>query len=492
MGNIYVRVKDRRWIIQKNISSDTIIEAFLDTSIKNDGVVNPVYVKETLRKNGFYNGRSEEGSISTMGVRLSQMCFYMMGYKSENRFIPSPTTRLWMKNINEKNKYFLINLFAMQYPSPYSETFESFKLFFGRLIVKLLLDERIKNKLYIDECIWFLPFIETIDEKKYEDLVLDINNYRKLSFDEKMNLFKSVNNYDDVFSNCLHEMNYYLFRIFESFGVINIVSDPLHNEGNLLKFRHGNSSTYRYDAYGSRKSNSGYIRLDEEVLDFSKELIKNYSPFEMPITQATAITKQEWIKDLYEFDMLKYLNTISTENNNRNEIISAVKNMVYESKFGSNDGKSFEKSLKEVFELFREAKEIEIISGSGDTDLLCIMMPADGRIYKVNVDAKKTNRSLSSINPVRIKNHIKRNGSKYCIIVSPRFARGVNTDIEGTKIVTVKAESLASYCLNECLSSDDLLADYTMLDNLIERKLGSDISEFIDQEVAEKYGLKNT
>ena len=155
-----------------------------------------------------------------MGVRLSQMCFYMIGYKKNGIFLPSVTTQLFLKNKEKMNELFLINLFSMQFPSPYSKTPENFQLYIGRFIIKLLLDKRIEEKLYIDEVIWFLPFIEKINETLYEELILEILKYRKLSYDEKLQLFHEIEEYDEVFSNCLHEINYYFVPIFEKFGAV--------------------------------------------------------------------------------------------------------------------------------------------------------------------------------------------------------------------------------------------------------------------------------
>ena len=57
-------------------------------------------------------------------------------------------------------------------------------------------------------------FLERIDENIYEELITEILRYRTLSYTEKKNLFESIPHYNDVFSNCMHEANYYFFRIF--------------------------------------------------------------------------------------------------------------------------------------------------------------------------------------------------------------------------------------------------------------------------------------
>ena len=166
-----------------------------------------------------------------------------------------------------------------------------------------------------------------------------------------------------------------------------------------------------------------------------------------------------------------------------------IKDMVYQSKYGTRDGKSFENSLKPIFELFRENRNVEIISGAGDTDLLCVMEKEDESLYKINVDAKTSHHITQAINPVRINNHLKINNSKYCIIVSPRFSRGVRTDIRDYNIVTIEAETLANYCLKECLNSKDGLADYNILDLHIENNLGTDITNAVNQVINQKYSM---
>ena len=42
------------------------------------------------------------------------------------------------------------------------------------------------------------------------------------------------------------------------------------------------------------------------------------------------------------------------------------------------------------------------------------------------------------INSRRLKTHLEKNDSKYCIVVAPRFVSGVTDDISGCNIVTVR------------------------------------------------------
>ena len=145
------RAKDNKCIFQKNISSDALIKAFIEALEKQENKIDSESVKRTLKENESYKGRSEDGSANTMGVRLSQMCFYMIGYKTGDKFLPTPTTQIFKRDKNANlDELFLVNLFSMQYPNPYSNTPENFNIYIGRFLIKLLLDQRIGNKLYID------------------------------------------------------------------------------------------------------------------------------------------------------------------------------------------------------------------------------------------------------------------------------------------------------------------------------------------------------
>ena len=132
---------------------------------------------------------------------------------------------------------------------------------------------------------------------------------------------------------------------------------------------------------------------------------------------------------------------------------------------------------------------VEIIAGSGNTDLLCAMDFGEDEIYKINVDAKTRHASLDSINSRRLENHLSRHGSQFCIVVAPRFASGVSGDIYGHKIVTIKAEDLGTYCYKECINSSDGFADFGSLYNIITNNMGTDITELVRDLTTEKYGI---
>lgn len=492
------RSMNKKWIFQKNTNSKELIESYLNVINDTKDVDDKEMIIQKLKALSGYHGRSEDGSLSTMGVRFSQMCFYMFGYKNENNtFIPSQTTINLLQGTNLKSKNMLVNLFSIQYPHPYSNTSSDIEIYAGRLIVKLLCDDQIQCKLYIDEMIYFLPFIKTIDEKNYKLLINSILEYRNLSYDEKLKLFKKEYNWETLFANCVHEFSYFFSRIFKSFDVLEIIGDKDHNQGKLFKFRHGDPNrhtTFRSDAYESRKKYSGFIKLNDELKKDALSLLEVYSPFDKPVSldDINVLSKKDWIHDLYEVEMLNYLSTIFPKYSTQREIINAISEMQYMSKYSSLDGKDFENSLKPIMELFRENLSVEIISGPGEPDLLCVFDDVTGRNkkaqYKVNVEAKSRN-STNNMNVTRIERHVRKYGSKYCIIIAPRFSRGNDLDIFQKNMVSITAESLGRYCSKECLSSSDGKADFMILNEIIENNLGKNITEKIDDLVEQRYGF---
>lgn len=491
-----LRAKDHRWIFQKNISDVKQVLAFLDAAKSCGDYANPDLMLKELKKRGVYRGRSSSGSKSTFSVRRSEMKFYMFGFsypESPNEtFYQTAMTRSIFENNSEENisQMSLVNLFSMQFPHPFSKTPSCFKVHIGRLILKLLNDERINKRLYIDEFCYFLPFIESIDENSYLELIESIIEFRGMNFYQKDALFKDVDNYDDVFSNTFHECNYYFLRIFNGLGVIRIVGDPDYNDGHLHTFIHGNNSGVRSDAFKKYGKYSGYFEINPSLINDSKDLLDIYSPFQPVITEAdeNIRSSEDFINELYVNKPLSYLALLDQFYGHEEEVNNIISSMLRESRYGSRDGRSFENALKSLFQLFEQAEHVELIGGAGNTDLLCSMRSKD-EIYKINVDAKTAARSLSQLNPARLSEHLRRHGSKYCIVVSSRFAHGVQNDIRNTNIVAVDAETLANYCY--CLynprKSDYI--DFSLVDELIRSNLGTNISHILQRHIDMLYQL---
>ncbi len=487
------RSKDHRWIFQKNISSSEIITKFIHATHSLNNCADKKIVLEMCKRNGSYKGRTNEGSSNTRGVRTSEMKFYMFGYsllEKKNSFFFSPRTINRLKDNSTDNlaRMALVNLFSIQFPHPFSKTAPCFCIYVGRLILKLLLDERLSKRLYIDEFCYFLPFLEKIDERKYEELINSILEFRELSFSQKEILFHSVPHCDEVFANVFHEVNYYFVRIFKGFGVFDAIADYEYNCGQLHSFRHGNTNTHRTDAIESRSHVSGYIQLNPRLVSAATKLLSEFSCFNSVETCQDELM-DDFILDLYQIKPIQYLSCLDKntfgKQANVNEILS---HMVYCSKDGSRDGKEFESSLANVFQLFRQNLNTEIISGSGDTDVLCERRDdCSAKRYFINVDAKTAHHSTSSLNKVRLEGHLAKHNSRYCIVVSSKFASGVQRDIAKSNIVAINASTLANYCLNEFNRSSDGSIDYRLLSTVINCNRGKNITSILNDIMNEYY-----
>ena len=178
-----IRTKENKWIMQKNISSSKLLEAFVSGMLKQSNIINHDDLVNYLKDTKTYHGRSKEGNTNTMGVRLSQACFYMFGYKNSHSFFPSPMTDMYINGNVAKERVSLVNLFSMQFPSPYSETPDNFNIYIGRFILKLLMDKKLDYKLYIDEFVYFLPFVESLNLDIYNELVDSIIEFRGMTYE---------------------------------------------------------------------------------------------------------------------------------------------------------------------------------------------------------------------------------------------------------------------------------------------------------------------
>lgn len=493
-----------KWIIDKNVNSKDILKEFTATvSGAQVGFNFDEIITQTITQGRKFEGTQiSKGSSITVGVRLLQSCFYMFGYSTnidngKKIFMPSPMTLNILSAVSEEDeaKNYLVNLFCMQFPHPFDWTPECFQIYFGRLIVKLLSDNRIDSRLYIDECIWFLPFIETINNEKYEALIESILEYRSYDFYKKKELFESIENFENLFANVTHEINYYFLRLFADFNVFKLVEDQSHNEGKLFKFLHSStetSTTYRNDAYQSRKKHTGYIELTNIVKESAQKLIESFSPFDFPscIDGVEIFTKDNWMTNIYQIEPLKYLSCINTKVDKNSEIMSIVNEMIKASKFGSKDGKEFEKSLEPFIKLFNETMNVEILSGAGNTDLLCTMEEQPSELlYNINLEAKTRGSALEGVQTTRINKHIRKHGSKFCVIVAPRFSRGVSDDILGNEIVTIRSEEFGNYCYKECRNSTNGLADFSSILKIINSNMGTDITNKVRLLTEARYGL---
>lgn len=481
-----VRDDTNRWILQKNISKKDLFLEFLRTldELKNEIDYSKILNKSQTRFS--YEGRSIEGSESTMGVRMSEVNFYMFGYKSpfSNEFIPSPISKEFLTGNIKEEELFLANIAMMQFPHPNSKTHRSVDLFFGRLILKLLRDERLSYKLYSDELVFILPFVTKINKEIYEELIAEIMIYRKKSYQEKKELFESVPNYEALFAKITHEVLYYLVRIYENFDIIDTFTDPNHNDGQLFKFQQGQTPTFRRTAIQKNKKNQGYIKLRREIIDLVDKILTKF-PFDAPTYKLGfngINSEEELFNDMFVVQSYNLLNVISPTKYLINDVVEKLDNM-RETSINSPDGKDFELSLASVFKEFDEAHAVNVLSGAGKTDIFCVFM-IDNKLERFNVEAKSGS-SGNNVNVIRILRHMENTNAEYCLMIAPRFSRGTYLDIDSTKISTMTTETLYQYCMRMLTQSEYRHLPYYFIHELIQQNPGSRLDFLIENLLTE-------
>lgn len=510
-----IRKPRQKWIIDKNVSSSKLLVDIVKIAkekkkgFKFQQIVDSIAKDEKKASNVNGKKKQKKKSQITIGVRLLQSCFYMLGYtvpKSSNStkkvFVPASTTSVIIDSDDpiEVSKNHLVNFFGLQYPHPFSRTPKEFNILFGRLITKLLLDEKIDQKLYIDECIWFLPFIRTIISETYDCLIQDILDYRKLSYDEKLQLFKQVPGWQKLFGNICHEMNYYLLRLFNDFGVFEITKDENHNQGKVFRFKQ-TETCIRSDAYQSRASCSGYLSLHSQIKDFAQILVDSFSAFDLPLTMDfygadSPLTRSQWITQLYRIQPLKYLTCIGYQSNAETTITHTISRMTESSVHGTKDGKEFEYALRDLMKLFVETKKAQRIGGSGNPDVVCYL-DIDNQTSCIIIEAKtREHGNLGVVESTRVESHIDQKNAEFCIIVAPGFATKVDTDIANKRMVTIEAEIFGSYCEQEFYSiktnklTQTNVLHFQPLYAIATKHLGEDITPHVKQYIEEKYGIE--
>lgn len=479
-----IRDDKNKWILQKHISKKELFLEYLENLKERENKIDYLDILESSKRNFSYTGRSSEGSVSSMGVRMSEINFYMFGYKStlSSEFVPTPISEEFLLDKIDDNKLFLGNMFMMQYPHPNSKA-TNLDLFFGRLIIKLLTDERINKRLYTDELVYYLPFIRSMNEGLYEELVGEILSYRKLSFVEKESLFKSVENYMELFGKLTHEMIYYFIRICENFEVVKSIEDPSHNGGRVFKFRQGKGSN-RSTAIKSRGKYQGYIELNGSIFELALKLL-NLFPFDQETFKLgrTIFTEEELSNDMFITQSYKLLNVISPEHYLENNIANILENMRVTS-INSPDGKDFESALSDVFREFDEAVSVSKLSGPGKTDIFCVFLIND-RKELFNIEAKSGS-SGNNVNVQRIMRHLGHTQAQYCLMISPRFSRGTYLDIEDSSISTITSETLYQYCMKMLTSSNYRNMPYYYIHDLASNNLGKKLDHMVEDIIIKK------
>ncbi|MFT5254328.1 MAG: hypothetical protein ACI87N_003396 [Flavobacteriales bacterium] len=377
----------------------------------------------------------------------------------------------YFDNPIKSSKIFLNQLFAIQFPHPHGGTDSEFNLYPYRLLFKLLLDERLDNKLYSIEFTTCLVFVKEIDKNSYEALVNNILFLRRQIDAEWIEL---LNTRPHAHVNAYYEWDYYQSKIFESAGVIKKTTGDV-----LCKMNHGTSTT--------RTIKKSFIELNIEVVSFCKVLILKYSPFRKPLdlTDSSRLST-DIIKEIYSFFPNELLDEIGIKKSNGLEnVVNLIQAINYHSENPEKDSPyAFEKLLTDGLNYFVNVDAL-LVGGAGKTDIECLYLNDK---FKFCVDAKSSSKKLSSLNSGRLRLHRKKIGAGYTVIITPKYVPSVLTDIDDDNVVILLASTFTEY-LYQVVTLKDQETDYTKIHNIILNNLGMDISSLVSDLTFDQFAL---
>jgi type II restriction enzyme len=469
-----------KWVLYRHTNNLDVIKAVAVNlnNFSKSGISNleKTTLNNRLKALGYYSERNPELPLDAINHKINTLAYFMFGHKSvihgSKKFLFSPLGDLMLQHFDDQFKstrIFLAQLFAVQFPHPHSGTDPQFNLYPYRLLFKLLLDKRLEFKLYSIEIATCLMFVKNINRHSYESLVKEILDLRNKTNSQWIEFLESKYDYH---VNAFYEWDYYQSKLFEEAGIIKRFEGDV-----ILKMKQGKSTT--------RTIRKTYIKLDDDVVDFCKTLLSNYSTFKKPLNLNDPLRlSSDVVKEIYSFFPSELLSEIGVSNN---KVLENVMNLMHAIDYHSENPEKdspykFEKLLADGFNYFVNVKAV-LVGGAGKTDIECIYLDTK---FKFCVDAKSSSNKLSSLNSGRLKSHRKKIGAGYTLIITPSYVPSVLTDIEDQDITLLLASTFTEY-LYQLFTSKGQETDYSDLHKIILNNPGADISSLVSDLTFEKF-----
>ena len=497
-----IRENNNAWIVNKHINDVNLLILYAKILKKNNSL-NQSNVEDFtnyLKNIGQYNPRwiDRKINITTAMNKVSELCFYMFGYKHNNKFIFSPLGNLFLEQESEsKNKMYIFTtmLWGLQFKHPHNSTNNLFSIYPIRLVFKLLTEKELDFKLYTTEVLYFLYFVRTINESKYEDLVKEIKRFRSLSKEKKLNLMMEshvgrLTNIDDLgykkatetfWANKTHEWDYYFRKVLEQIGIINS-----HNNDDLISVLHQGASETR------RSLHNNYITLNLNLKEYIIHLDKLYSFTDLP-TEKDGILESDFKAEVYGFFPKVLFDYIDVKIEDYKEILAVnqiidkslnqVREDINSLSIQGEKHTEFEYALRDGFRTFNDIKA-ERVGGAGKTDVECIYLHINKSFA---VEAKATKNSFGALQTGRLREHRQGINGMYTVLITPKYQPVVERDIVGEEIVILKPAIFSEYIYNNLYQYQSI--SFKELHEIISNNLGKDISRIISEITLERFSI---
>lgn len=514
------------WIVEKHTRNLDDMHYYLKLINENKGDLSEEQLKEYLESAttaGVYKKRYKAPAIGSMKNKIGVLRAYNLGAQKElddgrESFLIGPYGELFIKYFRDRNKLkkiLLTSIYFLQYPGHKHNTAPDLVIYPWRLFLYLLNNEKLDNFLYADEVIYFLPFIQNIQEIDYEELVESILEYRQFDKNTKKELFEKevnigrqsninvflesgldINNAkkrasEMKWADLTHTITYYLFGLLTQAGILD-----LEETEHKFSFKH-------YLPRAKMKTNrhlGGKYSLNNDLMDYFHKLSQIH-----PLTE-NVIRKDNMLETDFTFKLLTNIPEILLdeieEKSKEFEIFTALTKAVHVQEFkidevnniidnmeelsstsrNMNDYTSFEDRIAEVMNLF-ENIDAQRLGGPGRTDVECLDSNYDD---KFNIDGKTRRNTLGDLNPRVLEKHMKLNGALFTLVVTTAYTDSVLEYIDSSKISIVTTQIFAEVIRKHVKHND--LKDFENIRNLIEQNLGREVSSILHDYLFSKFG----
>ena len=489
-----IKVNKTKWILYRNFKNYDLLKeiaVYVKEKCGNLGSEESRYqMRDWLTSIDMYHTRHPRvRPLDSQHHKIRTLEYYMFGYDSgmygSRKFMFSPLGNLFIHHINEEeklSKIFATMLFGMQFHHPCNQVVPSIQLYPMRLLFQLMMDERLKCRLYYTEYAQFIACLKNITSHEYELLINKILQFRDLSHERQLEPLKEDEHYS---VNCIYELQTYTSRLLADAGILSIVRGQRF--GKLAHPKQPWSKPETLPTY--RAVTDGYITIAPNLVNFIRKLLEQYSCFEQPIRfDNPEILTSELVKQVYSF----YPKILSEELQEQDEITRKLLELPmlieqYANNPGNETAYLFEEVLEEGFNMFYDV-EASRIGGAGHTDVECRYITLKKKFV---VEAKSTANKLTQVNTQRLKEHRDEVGGEYTIVITPRYVPAAKRDIRNTPIVFVTANTFSEYLYNH-IYHDVREMTYKDFDDIIINHLGEDVSELISALTINKFAANST
>ena len=458
-------------------------------------------ILKNLNQSGLFSQRNQELKLDSATHKINHLIAYMFGYQTllsgKKMFIFNSLGNLLLQKIQDKEiqqdvipKIFLAMLWAKQFPDDFA-TPRSINVYPYRIIFKLLTEKRLDYKIHAYEFAYYVPFLKSINEEKYEKLVQNILKVRKFSDSKIEKMFKNGKIKDEhVLVNAAYEWDYYISNYLQDMGIV----DRKDSKHVICRIAHAKQFKNSTSPPTKRSITRNYVTLKPKLKNLCLQFLSKYPFTATPLRydDSTRLT-DDVIEQINSFYPIELLDSIGVKPDERSvaglnlleHFRKAARAEGVQNRPKIEIGNAFEEELVKVFNSFIDIRA-RGLGGPGRADVECVY---DGK-EKFAADAKATSGKLAQIKTRRLLKHRQSLGADYHIIVTPDYTPSVLEDIRSTANYIIKADTLVEY-LQQHFDNNIRDISWKEIDEILGRKRnGRDISKDIHELTISKFGIK--